>query len=82
MDSKSPIILDCPNCGCMVYIEKLNCGIFRHGVIKTNGKCMDPHLDKIGCDALISKNNIYGCGRPFKVTFKEDKFIAEICEYV
>ena len=28
-----PIII-CPNCNEFIIIEKLNCGIFRHGIIK------------------------------------------------
>lgn len=31
-------ILECPHCGDYVLIEKLNCGIFRHGTIKKNWK--------------------------------------------
>ena len=33
-------IIVCPHCNDYIIIEKLNCGIFRHGIIKETGKQM------------------------------------------
>jgi len=38
------IIINCPNIP--VIIEEINCGVFRHGVIKKTGLQIDPHLSK------------------------------------
>jgi len=48
-------ILKCPHCEEYIIIEKLNCGIFRHGVIKTNGQQINPHASKEMCDDLLKK---------------------------
>ena len=79
---EEPIVV-CPHCKESILIEKLNCGIFRHGVSKTTGQQMAPHLDKQNCDSLKEKDLIYGCGKPFQV--KRDAtghFFAEVCDYI
>ena len=63
------IIVICPHCKDHIIIEKINCGIFRHGEFK-NGKQIDPHLSKEMCDNLIKNKSIYGCGKPFKIISK------------
>lgn len=75
-------ILVCPHCSEYIIIEKLNCGIFRHGVLKVNGNQIDPHSSKQLCDNYVKYNLIYGCGRPFKIIFKDNKFKIEICDYI
>jgi hypothetical protein len=60
---KDEPILACPHCQEYVIIEKLNCGIFRHGIYKRNGKQIPPHSSKEICDNLIKTNTIYGCGK-------------------
>jgi hypothetical protein len=75
-------IVTCPHCNDQTIIEKLNCGIFRHGSYKLSGKQIDPHTSKEVCDDLINNNLIYGCGKPFKIVIINDIFIAEICEYI
>lgn len=77
------IVVICPHCFLCVLIEKLNCCIFRHGTIKSNGEQIQPHLSKEMCDALFENNLIYGCGKPFQIV-KNDKneFIAIICGYI
>jgi len=79
---EEPVVI-CPHCKEPVLIEKLNCGIFRHGVSKVTGQQLAPHLDKQNCDSLKEKDLIYGCGRPFQV--KRDAtqlFFAEECDYI
>jgi hypothetical protein len=75
-------ILVCPHCNNYVLIEKINCGIFRHGTLKTNNTQINPHANKEECDYYINNNLIYGCGKPFRIVQKNDKFIIEICEYI
>ena len=75
-------ILECPHCGDYVLIEKLNCGIFRHGTIKKTGKQVEPHADKKLCDFYINNQLIYGCGKPFQIIKNDTKFIIQICEYI
>ena len=77
------IVVKCPHCNDAVLIEKLNCCIFRHGTLKSNGKQIDPHANKDICDFYVIKNLIYGCGKPFRIV-KNDKneFVAVICDYI
>ena len=77
------LIVKCPNCKEPVIIEKINCGIFRHGIRKADGKPMDPHAPKDVCDRLIKDNAIYGCGKPFHTIFDVSKtLIAIACDYI
>jgi hypothetical protein len=75
-------ILECPHCKEFVIIEKLNCGIFRHGIIKTTGKQMDPHAPKEMCDNFLKNKIIYGCGKPFQIIQTGEKFEIVICDYI
>ena len=52
--------VECPHCKQFVIIEQINCGIFRHGVLKSNMNQINPHLPKPECDELANKNLIYG----------------------
>jgi hypothetical protein len=75
-------VLLCPNCNEYFIMEKLNCGIFRHGIVKENGKQMDPHSSKDLCDYYIRENKIYGCGKPFQVLLINNKLETKICDYI
>ena len=75
-------IITCPNCNEFIIIEKLNCGIFRHGVIKSTGQIMDPHLNKLECEKLITNNLIYGCGKPFQIIINNGITELKICDYI
>lgn len=80
---KKDIVVTCPWCASPVLIEKLNCRIFRHGTLISNGQQMNPHEAKQVCDYFIVNNMIYGCGNPFKIIEGEKKeFIAVKCEYI
>lgn len=79
----SNIVVICPHCNMSVLIDKLNCGIFRHGVWKKNGKQMKPHCPKHLCDLYYSKGYIFGCGKPFRIIkSRENQWLAEICDYI
>jgi hypothetical protein len=79
--TEEPILI-CPHCQEYIIIEKINCGIFRHGVLKKDGKQLNPHLPKNACDYYFNSNMIYGCGKPFKILLKDDVYVAEICDYI
>lgn len=72
----------CPHCEEPVLIEKLNCSIFRHGIMKDTLQQMDPHCPKEECERLFSCGLIYGCGKPFKITKTDAGICVEICEYI
>jgi hypothetical protein len=77
------ITVTCPNCQEPILIEKLNCGIFRHGVIKKNGKQMEPHSNKELCEFLKEKDIIYGCGKPFRILqLSNGDYLVETCGYI
>jgi len=87
-DKLTNLVVECPHCKDPILIEKLNCCIFRHGILKENGKQINPHAPKDLCDFYVKKDLILGCGKPFQVIKNEnsknndDKFIAIICDYV
>jgi hypothetical protein len=68
----------CPHCKEYVYIEELNCCIFRHGVYKSTYQQINPHMPKLECDKLKELDLIYGCGKPFKY---QNNNIVE-CDYI
>jgi len=76
------IIVICPHCNVYVFIEKLNCCIFRHAILKSTSIQINPHASKEECDKLISQDLILGCGKPFRIIIDGEKIIVEICEYV
>lgn len=77
------IILPCPNCSLLVYIQDINCAIFRHGIYKTNGEQIDPHLCKEKCDELSKRDQIWGCGKPFKLILINDSEAQLVaCDYI
>jgi len=76
-----PVIV-CPHCNEYILIEKLNCGIFRHGILKDTYEQIKPHSSKDICDNYVTNNLIHGCGKPFKIVLKNDIFVSEICDYI
>jgi len=70
--------ISCPHCGTTLQINRydINCGIFRCGVYKSNLEHIYPHLSKEKCESL--KNEIWGCGKPFKFDGKR----ISICDYI
>lgn len=72
----------CPHCDVWVLIEKINCGIFRHGYNAKTKKQIDPHAPKEICDFLAKDPDIIGCCKPFRVQRKDKELIAIKCDYV
>lgn len=76
------IYVNCPHCQGVVEVEQLNCQIFRHGILKSSGQQMNPHTSKEECDLLAEREDIHGCGKPFRVVLENDKYIAIVCDYI
>ncbi len=79
--SEEPILI-CPHCKDFIIIKKINCGIFRHGVLIKNKKQIDPHAPKEMCDYYVKNNLLYGCGKPFKIVDNNGTLDTEICDYI
>ena len=75
-------IINCPNCNEIIIIDKLNCGIFRHGNFIKNNKPINPHTSEKDCKRFIRKELVYGCGMPFKISLIDDKYIVEKCNFI
>lgn len=88
-------VLKCPHCDQFIIIEKINCGIFRHGIFKGTGQQIDPHASKASCDSFVQNRLIYGCGKPFQIGRKKNStndnqrhnqetftFYTEKCDYI
>ena len=77
------LIITCPHCQDFMEIEQLNCKIFRHGILRSNGKQINPHSSKDLCDYYFANEKIYGCGKPFKIeNTVNNEFVAVICDYI
>ena len=80
---KTQNIISCPHCNEFIIIEKLNCGIFRHGVIKESGKQIDSHSSNEICDNLFNNKLIYGCGKPFQIIVNQlNNYEIKSCDYI
>ena len=79
-------IFDCPHCDNIVQVhqDQVNCHIFRHGIFKSTGLQIDPHLPKDDCEKLFSNDLIYGCGKPFRLLRNANNDISHvsICDYI
>lgn len=89
IDDEKIFLFSCPHCNCFIQVEKLRCGIFRHGFYmkKTkNGikldKQINPHLSEIQCKKLVKKGKICGCANPFRLIKKDDEIFVEKCDYI
>lgn len=78
------ICVYCPHCKMpiLIYKKDFNCKIFRHAVLKSTNKQINPHTKKEICDYLSKNNKIHGCGKPFKVIFNNENYIAVKCDYI
>ena len=73
----------CPHCDQACEIVELNCCIFRCGIYKNTMQQLDPHAPKVVCDGLVAGDQIYGCGKPFKVVSDASgALVAVICDYI
>lgn len=77
-----PIVLLCPHCQNPFIMEKLNCGIFRHGIYKDSNNQMNPHSSEEICNKVVQEDLIYGCGKPFQIVQEKGQYIVKICDYI
>lgn len=83
-------IFECPHCHGYVIVNRkeFNCKIFRHGTKKGEdnkgiGEQVYPHASKEECDSLYQKNEIYGCGKPFRIIkTSQEQYTVEECGYI
>ena len=77
-------LLQCPHCDGTVFVlsHEIRCRIFRHGVFRDTGQPIPPHSSKEDCDAWSAANRLYGCGKPFRVEWKETGWVALVCDYL
>lgn len=59
-------LFECPHCGGLIQVSQLeiNCGVFRHAIVKATMTQIPPHSSKEVCENLIAAG-VYGCGKPF-----------------
>ena len=76
-----PLFVNCPNCNIMIEVVELNCCIFRCGIYKINYTQIPSHSTREECDRLNKNNEIYGCGKPFRILQTNTKYIIETCDY-
>ena len=73
-----PLVIQCPHCHDFVYIEQLNCRIFRHACYK-NGEPIPPHSTQEECESLIASGQVFGCAKPFQIL--QDGTVVK-CDYI
>ena len=76
------MIIECPHCKEIIWIEQINCGIFRHGAFIDTGKQIDPHANKSTCEMYIKDKKIYGCGKPYQLIKEGENYKVIICDYI
>ena len=70
--------IHCPHCHQHLWIEEINCGIFRCGVYKDTFEPLPPHFTQNECTRVRDEGIIYGCAQPFRF----DGTHVTICEYI
>ena len=77
------IVVQCPHCGDFIFIDQLNCQIFRHAVLISNREQINPHASKEECDSFVERGLVYGCAKPFRLVKTNDgAFVVEKCNYI
>jgi len=77
-----PRCIECPHCNEFIWIEELNCRIFRHASFKTGdktGEQIPPHATQVDCERWLLEGRLYGCAKPFQ-TLDSGKVVK--CEYI
>jgi hypothetical protein len=74
------LMTECPWCAVSIAVapNEINCTIFRCGVYKADGQPVPPHMSKEQCLELVEKNEILGCGQPFKFNGN----VTEKCDWI
>lgn len=74
----------CPHCNGTIIVKEneINCAIFRHAILKKNGKQINPHASKEKCDSFIEKKLVYGCAKPYRMVKVHKGWKVEKCDYI
>ena len=74
----------CPHCNHILIVNtnEMNCGIFRHAVLKSNLQQINPHEPKESCDKYVVDGLVYGCAKPFQIIKQDNIYIIQICDYI
>ena len=59
-------LVQCPHCHGMLFIEKINCGVFRHAMYK-DGRQFPPHASENECINAVNNGTVFGCGKAFRI---------------
>ncbi len=81
------MIVQCPHCHEFIWIEQLNCRIFRHASFKDKddkvkdkvGEQIPPHASQIECEAWVKEGLVYGCAKPFQILESGE---VVVCDYI
>ncbi len=85
-------VFNCPHCQEFIIVNKIKCGIFRHGFyVKKNKKGqiieilnqIKPHLNQVQCQKLKKQSNVIGCCKPFRIIKDEitNEITIESCDF-
>jgi len=72
------MLIACPHCKEWIWIEQLNCRIFRHAAFK-NGQQIPPHATQAECESWVEQGLVYGCAKPFQILETGE---AVECDYI
>ena len=69
------MIVQCPHCQEFIWIDQLNCRIFRHASFKVKddkvkemvSEQIPPHATQIECEKWVKEGLVYGCAKPFQI---------------
>jgi hypothetical protein len=81
-NTDTDIIVQCPHCDDLIQILSINCGIFRHAVLKSSLQQINPHESEDKCNEFIASNSVYGCAKPFRIINCNGELKTEKCNYI
>lgn len=73
------IFFDCPHCEenfTLKQTDLFNNIIYRHGILKSTGKWINPYMSNLLCDRYLINKKISGCGKHFKVIYNGNNYDA------
>lgn len=81
---RDDIVVKCPHCGGVVVVapKDIRCAIFRHGIFKRTGEPVPPHSTKVDCERFVERDEIWGCGGPFRLVKEGKVWCAVVCDYI
>jgi len=73
----------CPYCSILIEVKEneVNCGIFRCAKKRT-GEDVNPHTPENQMKELVAKNEIWGCGNPFRIKKEGEHHYIAPCGWI